>query len=80
MYLLGSTVSNSWQSPPASISWLFDNPCMLVGMDVSHPPVGNKSESIAAIVASMDPSCSQYAAYITSQTSRKEMISEVFIV
>jgi hypothetical protein len=46
-------------------------------MDVSHPPIGSNSESIAAIVASMDPSCSQYAAYITSQTPKKEMISEV---
>jgi hypothetical protein len=46
-------------------------------MDVSHPPIGSNAESIAAIVASMDPSCSQYAAYITAQTSRKEMISEV---
>jgi eukaryotic translation initiation factor 2C len=50
---------------------------MLVGCDVSHPEKGNDVESIAAVVASMDRSFTQYACYITSQSSRKEMITEL---
>lgn len=64
-----------FQEPPASLSWLFDKPCMLVGMDVSHAEIGSESESIAAIVASMDGRASQYAAHISMQTARVEMIS-----
>jgi hypothetical protein len=40
--------------PPKSISWIFDEPCMLMGMDVSHPDPGHEGKSIAAVVASMD--------------------------
>jgi len=64
-----------FQEPPASLSWLFDKPCMLVGMDVSHAELGSDSESIAAIVGSMDGRASQYAAHISMQTARVEMIS-----
>eukprot|EP01035_Chromulina_nebulosa_P016898 gene16898-22387_t len=66
-----------YQSPPNSISWIFDKPCMLVGMDVSHPEIGSKKESIAAIVASMDNKLSQYAAFISAQNPRQEIISAV---
>ena len=43
-----------FQDPPASLSWVFDTPCMMVGMDVSHAENGANSDSVAAIVASMD--------------------------
>ena len=39
---------DTWQPIPASISWLFDRPSMVVGIDVSHPDKSNtESESIA---------------------------------
>jgi hypothetical protein len=65
----------TFQDPPASLSWLFDNPCMLVGMDVSHAEGGSDRDSIAAIVASMDGRACQYAAHISIQTGRVEMIN-----
>ena len=66
-----------FQDPPSSISWLMDNPCMLVGMDVSHPDAGSTKESIAAVVGSMDGKLSQYAAHISLQTSREEMVQSL---
>ena len=39
-----------FQDPPNSLSWLFDKPCMLVGIDVSHPEPGSERESMAAVV------------------------------
>ena len=57
----GASRSGTWigQDPPSSLSYLFNEPCMLVGMDVSHAQPGSDKDSIAAIVASMDPQCSQ---------------------
>ena len=40
-----------FQSPPASISWVFDRPCMLLGIDVSHPESGMQGASVAAVVS-----------------------------
>jgi hypothetical protein len=43
-----------FQRPPASLSWLFDEPCMLMGIDVSHPEPGDtKTPSFAAVVSSL---------------------------
>lgn len=67
--------SNSlFQDPPASLSWLFDNPCMLVGIDVSHAEPGSDRESMAAVVASMDGRAGQYVAHLSSQENRVEMV------
>ena len=38
-----------FQNPPVSLSWLFDKPCMLVGIDVSHAEPGSDRESMAAV-------------------------------
>lgn len=67
--------STVFQDPPGSISWLFDQPCMLVGMDVSHADRSSDSESVASVVASMDGRLSQYACSLSLQTARVEMIS-----
>ena len=64
-----------FQDPPASLSWLFDKPCMLVGMDVSHAEPGSDKESMAAVVASMDGRACQYVAHISSQSARMEILS-----
>ena len=39
-----------YQDPPNSLSWLFDKPCMLVGIDVSHAEPGTERDSMAAVV------------------------------
>ena len=46
------SMSSSYQKVPDSIGWLFDEPCMLVGIDLSHPEGGVKDQqSIAAVVS-----------------------------
>jgi hypothetical protein len=35
-----TSAAKVFQDPPASISWLFDKPAMLIGIDVSHPEPG----------------------------------------
>lgn len=69
-----SPSTSIFQDPPGSISWLFDQPCMLVGMDVSHADRSSDSQSVASVVASMDGRLSQYACSLSLQTSRVEMI------
>jgi hypothetical protein len=66
-----------FQDPPASISWLFDEPCMFVGLDISHGDSPSSKESIAAVVGSVDGRACQYAAHISSQEPRKEIISDL---
>jgi Piwi domain len=66
-----------FQQPPASLSWVFDDPCMLVGIDVSHGETSSSMESVAAVVASMDGSCAQYAAHISVQTAGQEIVASL---
>lgn len=66
-----------FQQPPASLSWVFDKPCMLVGIDVSHGETSSSMESVAAVVASMDGSCAQYAAHISVQTAGQEIVASL---
>jgi len=62
---------NLFQHPPQSLSWLFDKPCMLVGIDISVPENGHEdSRSLGAVVGSMDGSCGQYSAYLSLETDR----------
>lgn len=63
-----------FQEPPASLSWIFDKACMLVGIDVSHGETSSSTESVAAVVASMDGRCSQYAARISAQVAGQEIV------
>ena len=67
--------SSVYQDPPASIAWIFDKPFMLVGIDVSHGQTQSDQQSVAAVVASMDGRCSQYAANISSQVQGQEMVT-----
>jgi eukaryotic translation initiation factor 2C len=59
------------------ISWLFNEPCMLLGLDVSHAERHVDFESIAAVVASMDAQCSQYVGQLSAQKSRQEIIESL---
>ena len=68
---------SSFQDPPASLSWLFDEPCMLVGIDVSHGETSSTKESVAAVVASMDGHAWQYAAHISVQNANQEVVSSL---
>jgi eukaryotic translation initiation factor 2C len=67
----------TYQDPPASLSWIFDKPCMLVGIDVSHAEAGSNRKSMAAVVASMNGQASQYVAQISAQETRLEMVSQL---
>jgi eukaryotic translation initiation factor 2C len=64
-----------FQDPPASLSWVFDKPCMLVGIDVSHPDPGSDRRSVAAVVGSMNGQASQYVTHISSQAPRVEIVA-----
>jgi eukaryotic translation initiation factor 2C len=63
--------------PTPALTWAFEKPCMLVGIDVSHPEPGSQHESVAGVVASMDSSATEYAAQIMAQASREEMVTEL---
>ena len=72
-----------FQQPPRSISWLFDLPAMVIGIDVNHPEPnsGDRKEdstSIAAVVASMDGMLGQYCAHISACTTREEPVSSLY--
>lgn len=69
----------TFQSPPNSISWMFDEPCMVVGVDVNHPEDqmgggGKQGDSVAAVVASMDGMLGQYAAYVSTCAAKTEPV------
>eukprot|EP01039_Chlorochromonas_danica_P003414 gene3414-3741_t len=59
---------DSFQSPPKSISWLFDEPCMVMGVDVNHPEINGAKggSSVAAVVGSTDGMLGQYCAHISA--------------
>jgi len=67
--------AESFEQPPKSISWLFEEPCMVMGVDVSHPNDGHGNnsnnaagDSVAAVVGSMDGMLGQYCAHISRCT------------
>ena len=62
-----------FQSPPGSISWVFDKPTMLVGMDVSHPEPGEQGAPMASVVCSLDGSAWQYAAHMSAQDKNENV-------
>ena len=72
-----AAAGKTFQSPPASLSWIFDKPCMLVGIDVSHPEPGADRQSMAAVVGSVDGAATKYVAHISAQSSRQEMVSDL---
>lgn len=60
-----------------------DKILIILGADVSHPGPGSQLPSIASVVASFDRNACQYAASISVQSSRVEVIenfSEMFLV
>ena len=50
---------------------------MLVGIDVSHGETGSSTESVAAVVASMDGRACQYAGHISVQAQGQEMVADL---
>ncbi len=72
----------TFQSPPKSISWIFDEPCMVMGVDVNHPESANPNSvfsgpSVAAVVASMDGKLGQYCAHISTCNAREEPVGNL---
>lgn len=70
--------ANVFQNPPNSISWLFDEACMMVGLDVNHPEdniggVKGMGDSVAAMVGSMDGMMGQFAAYVTTCPGKEDV-------
>lgn len=71
-------IADSFQSPPKSISWLFDDPCMIMGVDVNHPEIQGATTpfggpSVASVVASMDGKLGQYCANISTTTGEPDL-------
>ncbi|EFN55085.1 hypothetical protein CHLNCDRAFT_134979 [Chlorella variabilis] len=52
-------------------------PFMVLGADVTHPMGGEDMPSIAAVVGSMDASATRYAARVSMQTGRQEIIVDL---
>ena len=50
-----------FQNPPNSISWLFNEPCMLLGIDINHPGTINIFiiNSTLTLTTSLEPGSSQ---------------------
>lgn len=81
-YLLtGRSSSSSSPSIPLSLSWIFKEPTMLMGIDSSHDSDPSKSgsrgrdvnnQSHHAVVASMDRHATQYCAYLSLRNSRTD--------
>lgn len=68
----------SFQQPPKSISWLFEESCMAMGVDVNHPEMGKSGDSVAAVVGSMDGRLGQYCAHISRCAGdRKETVNNL---
>uniref|UniRef100_A0A0P4WKQ8 Uncharacterized protein n=1 Tax=Scylla olivacea TaxID=85551 RepID=A0A0P4WKQ8_SCYOL len=57
---------------------VFNQPVMIMGADVNHPPAHDKATpSLAAVVASIDRFASAYAVEVRHQKHRTEMIQEL---
>jgi len=52
-------------------------PTLVFGADVSHAAPGSTASSIAAVVGSLDEHCARYAARLSAQACRKEMIEDL---
>ncbi|CAG9461497.1 unnamed protein product [Pedinophyceae sp. YPF-701] len=67
---------------PAQLSWIFDNPVMVMGVDVTHAEPGSTRPSVAAVVASMNGRLpGQYAAELRRQalktSGEREIVQEL---
>ncbi|KAI8923006.1 Piwi domain-containing protein [Entophlyctis helioformis] len=68
---------NSYLSS-VQLPFISERPTIVMGADVTHPAMGSLStQSIAAVVASMDAQCSRYAASIRVQRGRHEHIQDL---
>jgi hypothetical protein len=71
----------AFQDPPDSISWVFDEPTMLVGIDVCHPDKkgdhGSRNASVSAIVGSMNRTATMYGCHISNQAAKTEVVSGI---
>ncbi|KAL2915988.1 hypothetical protein HK105_204412 [Polyrhizophydium stewartii] len=68
---------NSYLSS-VQLPFVSERPTIVLGADVTHPAHGSSSsQSIAAVVASMDAQCSRYAASVRVQRGRHEYIQDL---
>lgn len=67
-------VNAAIESPLPVVS---EAPTMLVGIDVTHPAPGSTAPSIAAVVASMDRTCTKYRAAVLLQEPRVEALGRL---
>ena len=56
---------------------IFKKPTMVVGIDVSHPGIGQNVGTLAALVSSTDKNCSKYSTFMEFQQARQEVLSNL---
>eukprot|EP00842_Homolaphlyctis_polyrhiza_P005960 jgi/Hompol1/6365/HPOL_004951-RA len=68
---------NSYLSS-VQLPFVSERPTIILGADITHPVMGSSSsQSIAAVVGSMDAQCSRYSASIRVQRGRNEYIQDL---
>ena len=65
---------------PPSVSSFFPRPTMIIGVDVTHPPVGSMGiPSVAAITMSIDKNAVKYMAHCQTNGYRVELLDPTII-
>ncbi|BGP10139.1 hypothetical protein JCM10049v2_006022 [Rhodotorula toruloides] len=67
----------NWILNPQDLGPIAEKPTLVIGADVSHAQPNSVAPSVAAIVGSMDQTCSIYGSAITVQPSRLEVIARL---
>mmetsp|Transcript_2285 Transcript_2285/g.3117 ORF Transcript_2285/g.3117 Transcript_2285/m.3117 type:complete len:289 (+) Transcript_2285:2-868(+) len=66
-----------FQVPRNSSSWLLDEPCMIMGIDVTHPEKGSSAPSVVAVVATMDGTLGRYCAHMSVSPAGVEVLQSL---
>ncbi|GAB4819183.1 hypothetical protein N2152v2_006229 [Parachlorella kessleri] len=74
---LGGVNMKLQDRPQPGLPLLSNKPFMIFGADVTHPMGGEDLPSIAAVVGSVDATAAKYAARVSMQTGRQEIVVDL---